>query len=134
VSQETGVHGVRADGARAGEGLFASDVSGAASQPIVARLAKFFPQASPVRIPVEVVAGEVASLGLTEQTVVEFGTPDEVLFASSLPLEFGDRLRIRTADGSLDAEVFVVAVQYHSGRTAAAARFSQAVKNWIVKR
>jgi hypothetical protein len=100
----------------------------------VARLAQFFPKASPVRIPVEVIAGEVGSLGLSEQTIIEFGTPDEVLFASSLPLEFGDRLRIRTSDDSLDAEVYVVAVQYYSGRTAAAARFSQAVKNWIVKR
>lgn len=134
MSQETAVHGVRADRARAGEGLLASDVSAAAAQPIVTRLAKFFPQATPVRIPVEVTAGEVGSLGLSEQTVIEFGTADEVLFASSLPLEFGDRLRIRTADNSLDAEVYVVAVQYHGGRTAAAARFSQSVKNWIVKR
>lgn len=132
MSQEIVVPGGRV-GTRA-EGLLANDVSAAVAQPIVARLAKFFPHATPVRIPVKVVAGEVASLGLSEQTIIEFGTPDEVLFASSLPLEFGDRLRITTADDSLDAEVYVVAVQYHAGRTAAAARFSAAVKNWIVKR
>ncbi len=131
MSQETAVRSARAE---TRDGLLAGDVSAAATQPIVARLAKFFPQATPVKMPVKVVAGEVASLGLSEQTVIEFGTPDEVLFASSLPLEFGDRLRITTADGSLDADVFVVAVQYHAGRTAAAARFSGTVKNWIVKR
>jgi hypothetical protein len=133
VSQETAAHGGRANSARAGEVLLTNEVS-ATGQGIVARLAAFFPDASPVRIPVEVMAGEVGAFGLTEHTVVEFGTPDEVLFASSLPLEFGDRLRITNGDGSLDAEVYVVAVQYHSGRTAAAARFSQPVRNWIVKR
>jgi hypothetical protein len=134
VSQETAADAVRAQSARAGQAILSNDVSAAAAQSIVARLAGFFPQASPVRIPVEVVAGAVGSLGLSEKTVVEFGTPDEVLFASSLPLEFGDRLRIRNNDQSLDAEVNVVAVQYHGGRTAIAARFSQPVKNWIVKR
>lgn len=134
MSEETVVRGVREGSARAGAGILAGDASAAAAQSIVARLAKFFPLATPVRIPVEVVAGEIGTLGLSEQTVVEFGTPDELLFASSLPLEFGDRLRIKTSDESLDAEVFVVAVQYHGGRTAAAARFSQAVRNWIVKR
>ncbi len=132
MSQETAVQGVRVE-ARA-EGLLGNDVSAAAAQPIVARLAKFFPRATPVKIPVKVVAGEVASLGLSEQTIIEYGTPEEVLFASSLPLEFGDRLRITTTDELLDTEVYVVAVQYHAGRTAAAARFSAAVKNWIVKR
>jgi len=70
---------------------------------------------------------------LSESTVIEFGTPREVLFASSLPLEFADKLRLQNSDGTLNAEAQVVALQYNTGRTAVAARFSHAVPNWIVK-
>lgn len=98
----------------------------------LAKLAKFFPAASPVRIPVHLTRmGE--STAFSESTVIEFGTQREVLFASMLPLEFGDKLRLQNADGSLDAEACVVAVQYNSGRTAVAARFTRDVANWIVK-
>src|SRR5262249_31572352 len=97
-----------------------------------ARLAKFFPDATPVRIPVQLtrLAGEGS--GLSESTVIEFGPPREVFFASTLALEFADTLRLRNADGSLDAEACVVAVQYNAGQTAVAARFTQQVPNWIV--
>lgn len=109
-------------------------VSTAAAKSIVGRLAEFFPDATPVKIPVQVTGGEVGGLGLSESTVIEYGTPNEVLFASSLPLEFSDRLTVKNADGSLEAEVSVVGVQYHAGRTAVAARFTRPVKNWIVKK
>ena len=102
-----------------------------------AKLAKFFPEASPVRIPVRLtrVLGEGKGEGkdCMESTVIEFGTSREVLFSSTLPLEFADRLRLQNSDGSLDAEASVVALQYTSGRTAVAARFTQEVSNWIVK-
>jgi hypothetical protein len=104
-----------------------------AQESTTAKLAKFFPEATPVRIPVQLtrVAGE--GQGFSESTVIEFGTPREVLFASSLPLEFADTLRLRNSDGTLDAQACVVAVQYNSGRTAVAARFTEEVRNWIVK-
>ncbi len=69
----------------------------------------------------------------SESTVIEFGTPREILFASKTPMDFADVLRVRTADGSLDVEVSVVAVQYHPGKTLVAARFRGDVPNWIVK-
>ncbi len=69
----------------------------------------------------------------SESTVIEFGTPREVLFACKTPLEFADVLRLRNADGSFDNEVTVVAVQYHPGKTLVAARFLGEVPNWIVK-
>lgn len=97
----------------------------------VAKLAKFFPDATPVRIPVRVTG--LAAAACSEQTVIEFGTPREVLFASNLPLEFADKLRLQNSDGTLDADACVVAVQYHNGKTAVAARFARAVTNWIVK-
>jgi hypothetical protein len=101
----------------------------------VAGLARFFPEAAPVRIPVQLArtldAGD--SDHFTESTVIEYGTPREVLFACNTPLEFADVLRLRNSDGSLDIKASVVAVQYHPGNTVVAARFLREVPNWIVK-
>ena len=101
----------------------------------VAGLARFFPEATPVRIPIQLArlqeSGDVPNF--TESTVIEFGTPREVLFASKTPLEFADILRLRNSDGSLDVDASVVAVQYHPGKTVVAARFKGDVPNWIVK-
>jgi hypothetical protein len=106
----------------------------------VAGLARFFPEATPVRIPVQLAraleSGDPsvhATPNFTESTVIEFGTPREVLFACNTPLEFADLLRLRNSDGSLDIEASVVAVQYQPGKTVVAARFRGEVPNWIVK-
>jgi hypothetical protein len=104
----------------------------------VAGLARFFPESTPVRIPVQLARtlhpGEASSTtNFTESIVIEFGTPREVLFACNTPLEFADVLRLRNSDGSLDIEASVVAVQYHPGSTVVAARFRGEVPNWIVK-
>jgi hypothetical protein len=96
-------------------------------------LAGLFPGASQVRIPVCVTALGTGRKRLQEQTTIEFGTTREVLFASTLPLEFEDQIRLANADGSLDARATVVAVRYHGGRKAIAARFAGEVANWIIK-
>lgn len=103
-----------------------------AEESIVSRLARFFPAASPVRIPVCLrrTSGMQPAL---ENTVIEFGTGHEVFFASALPLEFAEKLRVSNSDGSLDVDVQIVAVQYHEGRLAVAARFLAQVSNWILK-
>ena len=106
---------------------------------IVADLARFFPEATPVRIPVQLTRksgtheGHPAELCSPEATVIEFGTPREVLFVCTTPLEFADVLRLRNSDGSLDTEASVVALQYRSDATVVAARFLTSVPNWIVK-
>jgi hypothetical protein len=97
---------------------------------LVGSLAQFFPDAMPLHLGVRVETKGPA----VEQTVIEFGTADEVIFASTLPLEFGERLTISTSDKSLDAEVEVVALQVQAGSAAVAARFLERVPNWIVKR
>lgn len=97
------------------------------------KLAQIFPNASAVRIPVRVMATIAGHRRLQEQTVIEFGTAQEVIFASSLPLEFEDRVRVSNSDGSFDAHATVVAVRYHEGRKAVAARFLGEVGNWIIK-
>jgi hypothetical protein len=112
---------------------------------IVSRLAKFFPEASPVRIPIKLsrihgngngsgrrTAHERAGI-LLQETVIEYGTPHAVLFAVDRPLEFGDCVLIESRDRSLHAEASVVAVQYHPERTVVAVRFLKPVPNWIVK-
>ncbi|HKV04961.1 MAG TPA: hypothetical protein VJO53_07630 [Candidatus Acidoferrales bacterium] len=102
-------------------------------QTCVEKLAQLFPSASSVRIPVCVSTSSAGRRRLQEQTVIEFGTAHEVLFASNLPLEFEDRVRLLNSDGSLDARATVVAVRYHGGRKAVAARFVGEVGNWIIK-
>lgn len=101
----------------------------------VSGLARFFPDATAMRMPVQLAriieSGQTPNF--TESTVLEFGTPREVLFACNTPLEFADLLRLKNSDGSLDVEVSVVAVQYHPGKTLVAARFRGDVPNWIVK-
>lgn len=107
---------------------------------LVSRLAKFFPDAAPVRIPIKLSrtggAGEGGSENggsFLQNTVIEFGTPREILFAVDCPLEFADRVLVESNDGTLHAEACVVAVQYHPQRTVVAARFLKDVPNWIVK-
>jgi len=86
-----------------------------------------------VRLPVRVMALGSGQRRLEEHTVIEFGTAREVLFTSTLPLEFEDRVRVLNSDGSLDAQATVVAVRYHDGRKAVAVRFVGEVGNWIIK-
>lgn len=132
----------------------------ALEQDIVSRLARFFPEATPVRIPIKLSRtqsngnGKVNGNGKNgngngdpavrepegeseniffQETVIEFGTPHEVLFVIDRPLQFADRVLVESNDGSLHAEAFVVAVQYHLERTAVAVRFLKNVPNWIVK-
>jgi hypothetical protein len=107
----------------------------AAQTSTVAELARFFPEATPVRIPVQFTrsSGEAGSPSIQEKTVIEFGTSREVLFSCATPLEFADVLRLRNSDGTLDTDASVVAVQYQPGATIVAARFLNAVPNWIVK-
>src|SRR5579872_459977 len=59
-------------------------VSVLGGQTCVERLAQLFPTASPVRIPVHVTALVAGRRRLREQTVIEFGTAQEVLFSSNL--------------------------------------------------
>lgn len=101
----------------------------------VADLARFFPDAMPVRYPVQLtrIPEENGMTGFRESTVVEFATTRELLFVSKVPLEFGDQLKVRNSDGSLDEAASVVAVQYQPGKTLVAARFKRDVPNWIVK-
>jgi hypothetical protein len=99
----------------------------------VNKLAQFFPRAYPVHIQVKVLASRLGARRFVETAVVEFATSTEALFASTLPVEFNDHVRIEESDGSLIAEASVVAVQYHQNRKAVAVRFLTAPRHWILK-
>ena len=100
---------------------------------LVGRLAKFFPDAIAVRIPIMLSRTNGKERVLIGESVIEFGTPSEVMFALDSPLEFADRVFLESKDGALQVEASVVAVQYHADRTVVAARFLNNVSNWIVK-
>jgi hypothetical protein len=99
----------------------------------VDKLAELFPNSCSIRIPVRLVTRSNGRRRLQEKTVLEFGTANEILFASALPLEFEDHIRVVSSDRSLEARATVVAVRYHRGNKAVAARFEGEVKNWIIK-
>ena len=65
---------------------------------------------------------EVAGVPI-EETVIEFGTPREILFLAKHRLEFADVVLVESEDGLLRAEASVVAAQYYPERTVIAARF-----------
>jgi hypothetical protein len=108
-------------------------VSDVASKDCVDKLAQFFPSACPVRIQVKLLAARVGARRFVETTVVEFATSREALFASTLPLEFDDHVRVEEIDGALIAEASVVAVQYHQNRKAVAVRFMTPPRHWILR-
>jgi len=97
------------------------------------QLARFFPQASRVRVPVQVTAVRPGSTRLREATVVEFGGAEHAIFLSTLPLEFDDRVRVERDRRGCTAEAAVVAVQYHEGRKAVAVRFLQGPCPWVTQ-
>jgi len=96
------------------------------------QLARFFPQAGPVRIAVQVTVLRGGSTSLREATIVEFGGPEHAIFLSNLPLEFDDRVRIATTGEGRPVEAIVVGVQYHEERKAVAVQFLQGPCDWVV--
>ena len=99
--------------------------------PEIDRLAQFFPDGTKVKMPVEVARLPLGSE--KTKTVLEYGTSCEVIFRCTLPMEFGDRVRLTNKDGSLDAEAEVTAVQIGRSEKLVAVRFITEIPNWIIK-
>jgi hypothetical protein len=98
------------------------------------QLARFFPSAAAVRVPVQVTALRGTGLKLREATVLEFGSAQHAIFLSTLPLEFEDRVRLeRDSHGRTVTDATVVAVQYHEGRKAVAVKFTQGSCDWMMQ-
>jgi len=97
------------------------------------QLARFFPLASSVRIPVQVTVVRTSVAHLREAVVIEFCGREHAIFVSSLPLEFDDRVRLERERRGEVHEASVVAVQYHEGRKAVAVRFLQGACDWVTQ-
>ena len=96
------------------------------------QLARFFPQARPLHVPVHVTSLRGGASQLRETTIIEFGGVEHAIFLSTLPLEFDDRVRIEATAEGRPTEATVVGVQYHEGRKAVAVRFLQSPCDWVV--
>lgn len=94
---------------------------------------RFFPQAIAVQIPVQVTALRPGKTRLSERTIVEFGSRENAIFLSNLPLEFDDRVLIERNPGALRAKAAVIAVQYHEGKKAVAVRFLDGTRDWMTQ-
>lgn len=109
-----------------------------AAETCAGRLARFFPGAVPVRIPIQVTAVRPGPTRLSEATVVEYNAGEHVIFPCALPLEFDDRVRIERAGDAAGgshgaAEAAVAAVQYHEGNKAVAVRFLKGPCEWVTE-
>jgi hypothetical protein len=120
--------GVRGDVRRSSEVTLTAN-----EQSCAERLARFFPRATAVRVPVQITSLRAGSTRLREATVVEFGGSEHAIFLSSLPLEFDDRVRIERDRNGGTADATVIAVQYHEGRKAVAVRFLQGPCAWVTQ-
>lgn len=97
------------------------------------QLARFFPGANRVRVPVQVTALRAGGARLREATFVEYSGGQHAIFLSTLPLEFHDRVRIERERSGGAADAAVVGVQYHEGRKAVAVRFLQGSCAWVTQ-
>jgi hypothetical protein len=97
------------------------------------QLARFFPQATAVDIPVQVTALRGGRTKLREAATLEFGAPDFAIFISTLPLEFDDRVRLEPDRRGRAVEATVIAVQYYEGRKAVAVKFTQGPCDWVTQ-
>lgn len=106
-----------------------SVVNTGAQENVAGRLARIFPGATAMRIPVRMERGS----GSAERTMIEFGTAREVIFRTSEALDCGESVRLLNDDGTLNVKVRVIAVQWMDTKQAVAAHFVAPVKNWIIK-
>ena len=97
------------------------------------QLARFFPQASAVRVPVQVSSPRGVATNLREATVVEYSSAHHAIFISTLPLEFGDRIKLEARPQGYQTEATVDAVQYHEGRKAVAVKFAEGPCEWMTQ-
>ena len=114
---------------RNGSSVLVAKEKGCAEQ-----LARFFPHASAVRIPVQVTSPRDGAANLREATIVEYSSAHHAIFLSTLPLEFGDRIRLEARPQGYQTEATVDAVQYHDGCKAVGVRFLQGACDWVTKR
>jgi hypothetical protein len=94
------------------------------------QLARFFPEVGPVGTCESMALSRVGASKASDMVFVEFAGREKAIFSSSLPLEFGDTVRLATEAGKV-VEAQVIAVQYWDGRTAVAAQVLKGQFSWV---
>jgi hypothetical protein len=97
------------------------------------QLARFFPDAKPVQIPVVVTPLRNGAGEFREPVLVEFASAENMIFSTTLVLEFADHVRLQLAEGSGQSDATVVAVQYHKGRKVIAVQFAEGQRGWVTR-
>ena len=92
-----------------------SDCSKPGSKGCAEQLARFFPQALPVRLRMQVTRGSLGQRKAARSGDGGIRQRQTAPFSSALPLEFDDRVRLEREGKSRKAEATVIAVQYHEG-------------------
>lgn len=95
------------------------------------QLARFFPEAVPIHVPVQVTALRAGKRSLVERTILEYRAGQHAIFSSGLPLEFDDRLWLEPHDGGNPLSAVVIAVRYHDGSKAVAVRLERGAGDWM---
>lgn len=98
-----------------------------------AALARFFPEASQVRVSVQVTALRGGNARLREASVVEFATPEHAILVTSLPLEFDDKVRLEGSRKMYSVDATVVGVQYHGEQKAVALKLLRGPCHWMMQ-
>jgi len=95
------------------------------------QLARFFPRAIPIHVPVQVTALRPGKQNLTERAILEYRAGEHAIFVCSLPLEFDDRLRLEPHGGGTPLKGAVIGLRYHDGSKAVAVRLDRNSGDWM---
>jgi len=97
-------------------------------------LARFFPEAAPTRVAVQLIAPRAGGRQLTESVTVRFSGSEHAIFLCTLPIEFNDAVFLAQRANDKMVEGSVVAVQYEQGQKAVAVRFTNGPCGWLARR
>lgn len=94
------------------------------------QLARFFSDVRPASVQALLTLSRLGSVVVREAIVVEFASSEKAVFTSKLPLELEDLVHLEN-DRGYGVEGKVVAVQYHSAKTAVAVEFLDGPFSWM---
>lgn len=107
-----------------------ADITISPTESAASQLARFFPEVEAVRTRISITLSRVGAGSVKDTVFVEFAGREKAIFSSTLPLEFGDKVRLANEAGK-QFEAKVIAVQYEDGRTAVAAQVLKGQFSWV---
>jgi hypothetical protein len=99
----------------------------------VEKLAELIAELPAIHVLVQVQSLVSGKAGLQETTILEFGGKHYAVFLATLPLEFGECVRLVRSGTGRSAEAAVIALQYKDGRKAVAVQFLEGSCDWMMQ-